>query len=68
LSKYFDAPILGAVAETDADSVVSGKVDNEYLPSVCKNGAAITRMSKVDNLTEALEGYWLEKPARPDLE
>jgi hypothetical protein len=56
------------MAETDADSVVSGKADNEYLPSVCKNGTTITGMSKVDDLTEALEGYPLEKPARPDLE
>ena len=30
LSKAFEKSVLGAPAETDADSVVAGKVDHEY--------------------------------------
>ena len=67
LSKGFEVAVLGAIAEADADSVVPGKVDNEYFPSFRKDGAKITGMSEVDGLTKALEARSLEKPVRPDL-
>ena len=60
-------PILGAITEADANSVVSGKVDNEYFPDFGKDRAASIRMPKVYGMAEALEGRPLEKPVRPDL-
>lgn len=49
LPKFFEVPILGTSAETEADSVMSGKVDNEQLLDFPRNGAAVTRMSQVDD-------------------
>ena len=67
LPKAFKVPILGTIAERDADGVMSGKVDNEYLASFRNDGAVVARVPKVDNLTKALKRCPLEESIRPNL-
>ena len=68
LSKVLEEPILRTIAETDIDIVITGKVNDQYPLSFGRKGAAVPRVSKVYDQSEALEGYALEKTVRPDLE
>ena len=67
MSIVVEKTVFRTLAETDADSVMAGKVDNEYELRFCGRETAISRMSEVNGQTETLQGYALEKATRPDL-
>ena len=56
-----------AYARTYTDSVIAGKVDDEYPLSFRLIRATIPTVSKIDDETEALEGHVLEKSVVPGL-
>lgn len=67
LSKGFKKSVFGTFAETNADGVVTRKVDHKYLPSICGSRAVVPGMSEVNNQTETLKSHAFEKAIRPDL-
>ena len=52
-------------AKSNADEMIAGKVDNRDQFSFCAHGADVTRMSKVDNESEAFEGHGFKEVAIP---
>ena len=67
LSIVFEETVFGAFAETEADSVITGKVDNEYLLGFRGGGAASAGVSKVNGQTETRKSYTPEKAVFPHL-
>ena len=68
LAKFFEESVFGAIAETDADGVVAGKVDDKYpLRSFHGERTTILEVSKVDDQAETLKGYAFKKAIRPGL-
>jgi len=67
LSIVFEEPIFGASAETEANSVMTRKVNDEHPVSFHRSGTALRGVSKVKNQAETLKRHTLEKAVHPDL-
>ena len=68
LSEVFEKPVLRAITETDANSVITRKVDDEYPLSFGGKGTAFSRVPEVHDQSKTLEGHALEKTVCPDLD